>query len=81
MAKSLAGGLPLSGVVGKADIMDAPTPGGLGGTYGGNALACAAGLAVFRIFEDEELVERSNVIGNRLRVGLETLRQKFANIG
>lgn len=81
VAKSLAGGLPLSGVVGKAEIMDAPAPGGLGGTYGGNALACAAGLTVFKVFEDEKLVERSNVIGNRLRAGLESLQQKFANIG
>lgn len=81
VAKSLAGGLPLSGVVGRAEIMEAPMPGGLGGTYGGNALACAAGLAVFRIFEEERLVERSNVIGERLRAGLERLQQKFAIIG
>ena len=56
VAKSLAGGLPLSGVVGKAHIMDAPLPGGLGGTYGGNALACAAALAVIDAFEQEQLL-------------------------
>ncbi len=81
VAKSLAGGLPLSGVVGKAAIMDAPTAGGLGGTYGGNALACAAGLAVLSTFEEERLVERSVVLGDQLREGLERLQQKCANIG
>ena len=57
-AKSLAGGLPMSAVVGKAHIMDAPLPGGMGGTYGGNALACAAALAVIDAFEEEDLVAR-----------------------
>ncbi len=56
MAKSLAAGLPLSAVVGKAAIMDAPLPGGLGGTYGGNPLACASALAVLDVFETEGLV-------------------------
>ncbi|PAM45920.1 4-aminobutyrate--2-oxoglutarate transaminase, partial [Acinetobacter baumannii] len=54
VAKSLAGGMPLSGVVGRAEIMDAPTPGGLGGTYGGNAVACAAALAVLDLFEEQD---------------------------
>ncbi|MCE2563330.1 4-aminobutyrate--2-oxoglutarate transaminase [Komagataeibacter sp. FNDCF1] len=67
VAKSLGGGLPLSGVIGRADVMDAVGPGGLGGTYGGAPLACAAALAVLDIMEEENLVERANVIGARLR--------------
>lgn len=81
VAKSLAGGLPLSGVVGKAQIMDAPLPGGLGGTYGGNALACAAALAVITAFEDEHLLARSQVLAERLRHGLLGLQARYPNIG
>ena len=54
VAKSLAGGFPLSGVIGRAAIMDAAEPGGLGGTYAGNPLSCVAALAVLDIFEEEE---------------------------
>jgi 4-aminobutyrate aminotransferase/(S)-3-amino-2-methylpropionate transaminase len=64
VAKSLAAGFPLSGVVGRADVMDAPDPGGLGGTYGGNPVACAAGLAVMEIMRDEKLPERAARIGS-----------------
>jgi len=64
MAKALAGGFPLSAVTGKAEIMDAPGPGGLGGTYGGNPLACAAGNAVLDIIEEENLCARANEIGD-----------------
>ena len=64
VAKSLAAGFPLSGVVGKAEVMDAPDPGGLGGTYGGNPVACAAGLAVMDIMRDEKLAERAARIGS-----------------
>jgi 4-aminobutyrate aminotransferase / (S)-3-amino-2-methylpropionate transaminase / 5-aminovalerate transaminase len=64
VAKSLAAGFPLSGVVGKADVMDAPDPGGLGGTYGGNPVACAAGLAVMDVMRDEKLPERAARIGS-----------------
>jgi 4-aminobutyrate aminotransferase / (S)-3-amino-2-methylpropionate transaminase / 5-aminovalerate transaminase len=63
LAKSLAGGLPLAAVVGRAEVMDAPAPGGLGGTYGGNPVACAAALAVLDIFEREGLVERAQKLG------------------
>ena len=59
VAKSLAGGFPLSGVIGRAAIMDAAEPGGLGGTYAGNPLACAAALAVLDVFEEEKLLERA----------------------
>ncbi len=66
VAKSLAGGMPLSGVCGRAEIMDAPNPGGLGGTYAGNALAVAAALAVLDVIEEEKLVDRANQLGERL---------------
>jgi 4-aminobutyrate aminotransferase/(S)-3-amino-2-methylpropionate transaminase len=66
MAKSLAGGFPLSAVTGKAEIMDAPGPGGLGGTYGGNPLACAAANAVLDVIEEEGLCARADAIGELL---------------
>jgi len=71
VAKSLAGGMPLSGVIGRAVIMDAAEPGGLGGTYAGHPLACAAALAVLDIFEREDLLNRANVIGGRLRAAID----------
>ena len=66
MAKSLAAGVPLAAVVGRAAVMDAVGPGGLGGTYGGNPIACAAGLAVLKVFEEEQLLERSVKIGEHI---------------
>lgn len=66
VAKSLAAGFPLSGVVGRAEVMDAPDPGGLGGTYGGNPVACAAGVAVMDVMRDEKLPERAVRIGSVL---------------
>jgi 4-aminobutyrate aminotransferase / (S)-3-amino-2-methylpropionate transaminase / 5-aminovalerate transaminase len=81
VAKSLAGGLPLSAVVGKQAIMDAPAPGGLGGTYAGNPIACAAALAVLDVIEEERLLERSVAIGEQLAKGFETLKRKYAVIG
>lgn len=65
-AKSLAGGFPLSGVVGRQDVMDAPAPGGLGGTYAGSPIACAAALAVLEVFEQEQLLARAQALGERL---------------
>jgi 4-aminobutyrate aminotransferase / (S)-3-amino-2-methylpropionate transaminase / 5-aminovalerate transaminase len=81
LAKSLAAGLPLSAVVGKAPIMDAPLPGGLGGTYGGNPLACASALAVLDIFEHERLPERAVAIGAELRAALLRLQARVPQIG
>jgi len=75
MAKGLAGGLPLAAVCGKADIMDAAGPGGLGGTYGGNPLGIAAAHAVLDVIEDEDLCARANELGSRLRQRLEAIRQ------
>ncbi|WP_249977021.1 4-aminobutyrate--2-oxoglutarate transaminase [Vreelandella olivaria] len=76
VAKSLGGGLPISGVVGRAEIMQAPSPGGLGGTYGGSALSCAAALAVLDIFDDEQLLERGLAMGKYLEAGLRQLQAK-----
>jgi 4-aminobutyrate aminotransferase len=80
VAKSLGAGLPISGVVGRASVMDAPGPGGLGGTYAGNPLAVAAAHAVLDVIEGEGLVERANVLGRRLRERLEGLRQRVPRI-
>ena len=76
MAKSMAGGFPLSAVVGRAEVMDAPAPGGLGGTYAGNPLACAAALAVLDIFKKENLLERSRVLGERMTTSLKVMASK-----
>jgi len=74
IAKSLAGGFPLSGVIGKAAIMDAPLPGGLGGTYAGSPLALAAAKAVIHAIEDEQLCARAQVLGDKLVAKLESLK-------
>lgn len=81
VAKTLGGGLPLAAVTGRAEVMDAPMPGGLGGTYAGNPLACAAALAVFRILEEDNLLDRAEVIGARIRIGLQRLAHKHHQIG
>jgi 4-aminobutyrate aminotransferase len=80
MAKSLAGGMPLSGVVGRADLMDAAAPGGLGGTYAGNPLAVASALAVLDIIDSENLCQRADSLGNRLKVKLNALRDEVPQI-
>ncbi|NNE53487.1 MAG: 4-aminobutyrate--2-oxoglutarate transaminase [Sulfitobacter sp.] len=74
VAKSMAGGYPLAGVIGRADVMDAMDPGGLGGTYGGNPVACAAAIAAIDAIEQEGLLARSTAMG-------ETLKARFAEIG
>lgn len=66
IAKSLAGGFPLAGVIGKADIMDAPAPGGLGGTFGGSPIGCAAALGVLEVIRNDNLCQRSEEIGQRI---------------
>jgi 4-aminobutyrate aminotransferase/(S)-3-amino-2-methylpropionate transaminase len=66
-AKSLGGGLPLAAITGRAEIMDAPSPGGLGGTFAGNPLSCAAALAVLEVFEHEDLLGRSMELGRRFQ--------------
>ncbi|MBB1631722.1 4-aminobutyrate--2-oxoglutarate transaminase [Cupriavidus sp. UME77] len=81
MAKSLAGGMPLSAVCGRAEIMDAPAPGGLGGTYAGNPLAVASALAVLDVLESEKLIERGAALGQRLRDKLDGLKSRVPEIG
>jgi len=80
IAKSLAGGMPLSGVVGRADIMDAAAPGGLGGTYAGNPLAVAAAHAVLDIIDSEALCDRAAAFGERLKAKLSELRTAVPQI-
>ena len=80
-AKSIAGGFPLAGVCGKAEYMDAIAPGGLGGTYAGSPIACAAALAVIEVFEEEKLLDRSKAVGERLTAGLREIQKKYPIIG
>lgn len=80
MAKSMAGGFPISAVIGKAELMDKPLPGGLGGTYAGSPLACAAALAVLDVFDEENLLERSKAVGARLTAGLKSMAAQFKEI-
>jgi 4-aminobutyrate aminotransferase len=75
VAKALGGGFPLSGVIGKAEIMDSPEPGGLGGTYGGSPLGCAAAHAVLDIIEEEQLCARSNRIGARMIERIQQMKE------
>src|SRR6185503_14361250 len=81
VAKSIAGGVPLSAVIGKAEIMDAPVVGGLGGTFAGSPLACAAGLAVLEVLEKENLNQRSEQMGAKLVARLKQLQAKYTCIG
>ncbi len=80
VAKSLAGGFPLSGVLGRAAIMDAVEPGGLGGTYAGSPLGCAAALAVLDVIREEKLLERAQTLGKRIRAVLEPLIQATTGV-
>lgn len=80
LAKGIAGGFPISAVVGKAAVMNAPEPGGLGGTYAASPLACVAGLAVLDIIEDEGLCDRAVENGNRLVAGLRRLQADYPGL-
>ncbi len=75
--KSIAGGLPIAGVVGRKSVMDAVQPGALGGTYGGNPLACAAALATLDVFEHGDILERVKTLGPTLRTGLEAIASRY----
>ncbi|MGO9802027.1 MAG: 4-aminobutyrate--2-oxoglutarate transaminase [Steroidobacteraceae bacterium] len=81
IAKSVAGGLPLAAVTGKAAIMDAPGPGGLGGTFAGSPLACAAGLAVLEVMREEQLLKRAQEIGRFMSSRLKGLQVRFPCVG
>ena len=80
-AKSMAGGFPISGVVGRAEVMDAPGPGGLGGTYAGSPIGCAAALAVLKVFDSERLLERSRLMGAHLQASLRRIAAGVPAIG
>ena len=80
VAKGVAGGFPLAAVVGKAAIMDAPLPGGLGGTYAGSPIGCAAALAVIDVIAEENLVERANRIGAIFALRLSQLHQQYPDV-
>lgn len=81
IGKSIGGGLPLSAVVGRAEILDAAAPGAIGGTYGGNPLACAAALAVFSVFKVEKLVERARKIGRVVKERFDALAESHPCVG
>ncbi|MBI4056801.1 MAG: 4-aminobutyrate--2-oxoglutarate transaminase [Elusimicrobia bacterium] len=81
VAKSLAAGMPLSGVVGRTDILDSVDVGGMGGTYGGNPLSCAAALAVFEIFEKENLVSRAGEVGKIIEDRFKEFKKRFDFVG
>lgn len=81
LAKGIASGLPLSAVVGTAEIMDAPTAGRIGGTYGGNPIACAAALATIEVMETARLDERAGVIGSRIVERMSEFQQRYPQIG
>jgi len=77
VAKSLAAGMPLAAVVGRQEIMDAVHPWGLGGTYGGNPVACAAALAVLDVFEEEDMLTKSIALGEKMKTRFDSWQQKF----
>ncbi len=81
IAKSLAGGFPLAGVTGRADVMDKVAPGGLGGTYAGNPIACAAALAVLDVMRDEDILGRAEKLGKQVRRSLDEMSQRLDCIG
>lgn len=81
IAKSLGAGMPLSAVVGRSEMMNSPQVGGLGGTYGGNPVCCAAALAVLEIFEEENLVQRAERLGIKIRARFEDFHKRFELVG
>jgi 4-aminobutyrate aminotransferase/(S)-3-amino-2-methylpropionate transaminase len=80
-AKSIAGGVPLSAIIARAEIMDAPAPGTIGGTYCGNPLACAAALKVIEIMERDHLAERSLAIGEKVMARYNQLKERYECVG
>lgn len=81
LAKSVAGGFPLAAVTGRAQVMDAVAPGGLGGTYGGNPISCAAALAVLDVFAEEGLFARASALGERLQARFKAMAREVPAIG
>lgn len=80
MAKGIAGGYPIAAVVGKTKFMDSPLPGGLGGTYAGSPVACAASLAVLEIIEEEKLIDKANLIGEQFSQRLQAMQKELVGV-
>jgi 4-aminobutyrate aminotransferase/(S)-3-amino-2-methylpropionate transaminase len=80
-AKSLGGGLPLAAITGRAEVMDAPGPGGLGGTFAGNPVSCAAALAVLEMFDHENLLRRANEIGDQFQRRAKEWQKRWPMVG
>ncbi len=80
-AKGLGGGMPISAVTGRAEMMDAPLEGGIGGTFGGNPVSCAAALAVFDLFEKGSILNQAKALGEKLKARLHAWKEKFQVIG
>ncbi|MFB9887910.1 4-aminobutyrate--2-oxoglutarate transaminase [Balneatrix alpica] len=81
MAKSMGSGYPVAALIGRAEVMDAANPGGLGGTYAGNPVACAAALATLEVFEEERVLEQGRALGEHLQAKLGELKNRFSSIG
>ncbi len=81
VGKSIGGGLPLSGVIGRAEIMDAPVPSGIGGTFAGNPLACRAAIEVLKAIDEEDLLNRAVHVGSRIKEGFLHLQSRYQAIG
>jgi 4-aminobutyrate aminotransferase/(S)-3-amino-2-methylpropionate transaminase len=80
-AKSMGGGLPISALIGRTEIMDHPQVGGMGGTYGGNPVSCAASLAVIKAFEEEDILDKAADLGRKMKTGFDSLARSFACVG
>ena len=80
-AKSLAGGMPLSALIGRKEILDAPATGGIGGTYVGNPVACQSALAILDVIEEENLLQRATEIGEVIQERFRLLRERFSVVG
>ncbi len=80
MAKSMGSGMPISALTGRAELLDAPHPGGMGGTYSGNPVACVAALETLKMINSPEFLGRADAIGQRLRAGLEALGEKYPQV-
>ncbi len=81
MAKGMGGGMPISAVAGRAELMDHPQVGGLGGTYGGNPLSCASALAVLEVFEQERVLDKAQALGERMRARFDQWKERFPCVG
>ncbi|MFN2267389.1 MAG: aspartate aminotransferase family protein, partial [Desulfonatronovibrio sp.] len=80
-AKSMGGGLPISALIGRSEILDHPQIGGMGGTYGGNPISCAASLAVLEVFEEENILQKGQELGRKMKDAFDRLAGRYACVG